>query len=75
MSVKNKTYARITDYGDLLIPIALMEKIYEQGYLVSTLYEDGFDRINEVRPFGRVTLHKGEEVEMALAQQALAGNS
>ena len=74
MSVKNKTFARVSDYGDLLVPMALMEKIIEQGYLVSTTYTDGSDQISEVRDVQRIVVHKGEEVEAAIVQRALEGN-
>lgn len=73
MNLKNKTFARITDYGDLLVPLALMEKIVEQGYLVSTVYEDGTDVVNELREIQRIAVHKGAEVEAVIAQRALEG--
>lgn len=72
-SIKHKTFARVSDYGDLLVPLALMEKIIDQGYLVSTTYENGHDVINEVKEIKRIHVHKGEEIEAALAQQALRG--
>ena len=74
MVAKNKTYAKISDYGDVLVPMALMEKIIEQGYLISTTYENGRDAINEVRKPERIHVYQYEEIEAALAQQALQGD-
>ena len=73
MVAKNKTYAKVSDYGDILVPMALMEKIIEQGYLISTSYQNGRDAISEVRKPERIHVYQYEEVEMALAQQALNG--
>lgn len=72
-NIRNKTFARVSDYGDLLVPLALMEKIIDQGYLVSTSYQNGHDIINEVKEIKRIQVHKGAEIEDALAQQALSG--
>lgn len=74
MVAKNKTYAKISDYGDVLVPMALMEKIIEQGYLISTTYEDGREAINEVKKPERIHVYQYEEIEAALAQQALRGD-
>lgn len=73
MSFKNKTFARITDYGDLLVPMALMEKIIDQGFLVSTTYEDNREVISELREINRISVHKGEELDAVRAQMALEG--
>ncbi len=34
----DKKYAKIGGYGSLVIPISLLEKIVEQGYIVQTTY-------------------------------------
>ena len=36
--MSDKKYAKIGGYGSLVIPISLLEKIVEQGYIVQTTY-------------------------------------
>ena len=48
MAVKKKTYARISAYGDLLVPMSMLEKLCEEGMLVRTSYENDIDQITEV---------------------------
>lgn len=74
MVAKNKMYAKISDYGDVVVPMALMEKILEQGYLISTAYQNGRDAISEVRKPDRLHIYSYDEIEAALAQQALQGD-
>lgn len=74
MAVKpEKIYARISDYGDVMVPLALFEKIASEGYIVRTTYENGEDSITEVSTIKRINVHKGQELVNALAQQALSG--
>lgn len=73
MAAKHKTYARLNDYGDLLIPVALLDKFIENCHIVSTNYVDGKDVISEVRSLNRVSIHTAEELDAALVQMALEG--
>lgn len=72
---KKQKYARIGDYNvQLLIPVSLLEKILQEGYMVSTSYEDGRQQITRAKPVAEVSIHDHEELEIALAQQALEGD-
>lgn len=69
-----KMYARICDYGDLLVPVALLEKVVSECYLVKTSYENGNDTISEVKDLTkcRFTMHNAEEISTVIATQKLA---
>lgn len=69
-----KKYAKISDYGDLLIPLSMMEKVLEQCYLVNTSYEDGKDFITKVKRPHRFEVFDQNDIDVALAQQELEGN-
>ena len=70
----SRKYARITDYGDLLIPLGLLEKLLDQAVLVNTSYENGEDIITKVKKINRFVIYDKEEIDAALVQQALEGN-
>jgi len=70
----SKHYARVSDYGDLLIPIGLLEKVVAECMIVNTGYIDGKDTIEKLKKIERVHIHCQEEVDAALVQQALEGN-
>ena len=66
-----KKYARLSEYGNLLVPVSLLEKILEQGYMVQTTYDSGKETIREIEPISSVKFHDEAEVRAALAQAAL----
>lgn len=71
----SKQYARITDYGDILVPLNLLEKIVEHGYLVRTEYENNTGEVlKEVHKMTGFKLHSEEEVKSVKAQMILEGN-
>lgn len=71
---KNQKYARLGDYSmQLLVPVSLLEKILQEGYLVSTKYEDNRNQIDRVREIGDITIHDQQELDVARAQQELGG--
>lgn len=74
MMANKKMYARISDYGDLLVPVALLEKVLSECYLVRTSYDDGNDTISEVKDLSkcRFTMHNAEELNTVIATQKLA---
>ena len=75
MTVKaDKIYARISDYGDIMVPLALFEKMASEGFIVRTSYENGDDVISEIGEIKKVNIHKGQEIVDALAQKALQGD-
>tara|TARA_B110000444_G_scaffold223651_1_gene226371 strand:- start:4687 stop:4914 length:228 start_codon:yes stop_codon:yes gene_type:complete len=74
MAVKKKTYARISTYGDLLVPLSMLEQIVQEGMLVRTSYEGDVDQITEIRAIDNVKIHTDEELENARVQMALQGD-
>lgn len=73
MSKKQK-YARLGDYSmQLLVPVSFLEKILQEGYLVSTKYEGNRNQIDRVREIGDITIHDQQELDVARAQQELEG--
>lgn len=70
-----KKYARVSDYGDILIPLSLLEKVIEQCLIVNTTYQDGVDTINKVKKIDRVQFHDQEELDAARAQMILEGDN
>jgi len=75
MATKNRKWACLTDAYDqkLLVPISLLEKILEEAYVAKTEYREGRHQIHRVAPISSMTIHDQEEIDMALAQQALEG--
>jgi hypothetical protein len=73
MSHKGRKYARLEHYGNLLVPLSLLEKITSQCYIVETSWEGGVDHIKKVKPINKVQLHDGLEIDLALAQERLEG--
>lgn len=71
---KHQKYARIGDYNtQLMIPVSLLEKILQAGFMVSTRYENGRQVVDRVKDINEVYIHDQEEIDIAQAQQALAG--
>ena len=75
MAVKKKTYARISAYGDLLVPMSMLEKLCEEGMLVRTSYENDIDQITEIRKIDNIKIHSEDELEHARVQMALEGKN
>ncbi len=71
----SKKYAKIGGYGSLVVPISLLEKIVEQGYIISTNYNSNFNRseVSKVEPVTEVSIIDIDEIRGQLAQQALEG--
>ena len=67
----SKKYARITQYGDLLVPMDMLEKIVANCLIVGTSYVDGKDLINKVSEIDRVSIHDSTEIDDAIVQQKL----
>lgn len=72
MKSSNK-YARIQGYGDLLVPVALLDQLLENCYMVTTSYQDGGDILRTVDSVTRVAIHDRKEIEDAIIQQKLEG--
>ena len=73
--MSDKKYAKIGGYGSLVIPISLLEKIVEQGYIVHTTYNSTRSRqvVSKVEPVTEVNIVDYSDIETQLAQQALEG--
>ena len=75
MAVKKKTYARISAYGDLLVPMSMLEQLVQEGMLVRTSYENDVDQITEIRKIDNIKIHTEDELENARVQMALEGKN
>ena len=74
MAVKKKTYARISTYGDLLVPMSMLERLVQEGMLVRTSYVGDEDQITEIKKIDNIKIHTEEELEHARVQMALEGD-
>ena len=70
---KQQQYARISTYGDLLVPMSMLEQLVQEGMLVRTSYENDIDQITEIRKIDNVKIHSEDELENARVQMALQG--
>lgn len=68
---KNTQYARISDYGDIIVPLSLMEKFASECKIVKTSWIDGEDVITEINDIKRVVIHNEKEIEDAIVQMKL----
>lgn len=66
------TYARLSQYGDLLIPISLLDKVVSEGFIVRTSYENGVDQLSEITRIKDVKIHESDEVSTVLMHSALS---
>ena len=51
---KNTNFARISDYGDLLVPLDMLDRLITEGRIVRTTYENDVDVISEIKEIQRV---------------------
>lgn len=73
----SKKYALISNYGDLLVPISLLEKIVDQCYLVTTTYGSNHNSkkvIDEVRSIERFEVYSQTDLDAAIVQQKLSSD-
>jgi len=68
-----KNYVRIGGYGDLVIPIDMLDRLVSEGFIVRTAYENDADVITELHPIERLTVHTAKDLEHARVQMALQG--
>jgi hypothetical protein len=72
-SYKTK-YAMLKGYGNLAIPMDLVEEIASRGYIINTSYkEEGGEYINEVKPVEEIKIIDSSEIEAAIVQATLEG--
>jgi hypothetical protein len=72
---KGKKYARLDHYGNLLVPVSLLEKIVSQCYIADVSWQDDGYQITKVARIEQVKIHDGTEIDLVLAEQALNGDS
>ena len=70
---KQKNYVRISDYGDLLVPIEMLDRLVTEGRIVRTTYNNDVDEISEIREISRIDVHAHADIEAAKVQIALQG--
>ena len=70
---KNTNFARISDYGDLLVPLDMLDRLITEGRIVRTTYENDVDVISEIKEIQRVNIHTPADLENAKVQIALQG--
>ena len=58
-----KKYARIDQYGKMLIPLSLLERIAEECFIVDTTWEKDRNVISELKTINKVELVDGDEVK------------
>lgn len=73
MSNKGKKYARLDHYGNLLVPVSLLEKILSECYVVDTTWRDDQYQITKLTRIEQVRIHDGSEIDLVLAEQKLNG--
>lgn len=72
----SKKYVKLGSYADnLVLPVSMLEKILEEGYLVQTSYDSSLNRdvVSSVKPIEKVELIDQAEIKAVLAQQMLKG--
>lgn len=70
---KNTNFARISDYGDLLVPLDMLDRLITEGRIVRTTYENDVDVISDIKEITRVNVHTPADIEAAKVQIALQG--
>jgi hypothetical protein len=68
---KNTNFARISDYGDLLVPLDMLDRLITEGRIVRTTYENDVDVISDIKEITRVNVHTPADIEAAKVQIAL----
>jgi hypothetical protein len=70
---KNRKYARLDHYGNLLVPVAMLEKIVSECFVVETSWRNDGYELTKLTRIDQVRIHDGSEVDLVLAEQALSG--
>ena len=74
--MSKKQYARISGYGDILVPLSMLEKFINEAYIARTDYTDNHEiMISEVHPIKEFKVHDAEEIRSVQAQMILEGKS
>jgi hypothetical protein len=74
MKRTSNKFARISFYGDFVVPLNLLEEFLEQCYSVSTEYKNGTYVITKAKKLDNFSVHDRSEIETGLAQAALENN-
>ncbi len=71
MKRTSNKFARISFYGDLVVPLNLLEDFLEHCYSVNTEYKSGEYVITKAMKLNNFAVHDREEIEIGLSQAAL----
>ena len=74
MKRTSNKFARISFYGDFVVPLNLLEEFLEQCYSVNTEYKNGTYVITKAMKLDNFSVHDRSEIETGLAQAALENN-
>lgn len=72
---KTKKYVRISEYGDILMPIEKFQSVCDSMYLVRSTYTDGKDELTDIKQIEAIKLHSVEEVEVLLMHDMLSNGA
>ena len=72
-SMKNKKYAQISSYGNLVVPLDMLPKILEECYLIETSWEGSKSMISKANQITEISIKDGAEITAALVQMKLSG--
>ena len=70
---KDRKWARISEYADIVIPVEKLPQFLNYAKLVKTEYVDDGQRITEVRDVGRVEIFDESEITDAEVMAKLRG--
>jgi hypothetical protein len=70
-----KKYVGIKTYGEVLVPVELLEKLLDCGYTASTSYDSNLSDyvISDIQSIKEVRVYDEDDIQTALAQKALEG--
>jgi hypothetical protein len=73
----SKKYALITTYGELLVPISLLEKVIDQCLMVRTSYDNSLKnkQMTDVCNIDRFEVFSQSDLDAAIVQQKLSSES
>lgn len=67
----SKKYAKIKTYGNLLVPLAMLEKITETCFIADTDWTDNGEVLSSIKEFKDFTLIDKKDIDVCIAQQEL----
>jgi hypothetical protein len=71
IELKGKKYFMLSDYGNLCVPVSLINKIVEECFIVSTTWKDGANMVDKVKPLTGFNVINVADIKAAIVQQKL----